>query len=705
MKKESLSSQLCKILFILCSLSLFVVCGEIINFNHKQNRLTEIAKNQASQEAKKAVRQLEEKLQKQKATVNYIAQILTEQKLEEKELLALLKQELEKNPDYLEVGVAYQPFAYKSNQRLYAPYYTRKTGKTEQDRIGNYYDYTKPNNKWFYDTLEKGSLWNDPVYYENSERFVSDYLVAFHKLESQSQKKSPVGVAYANLSLEKINELIKDLDVGKSGYVLLLSRKGEFLATPQQEYVKNRETIYNLAKQRQNPQLLNIAEKVREGKRASVEFLDEITGKSSWVFLEPISLNGWTLALVAIKEDSAINLDVRRQQLIRIALETVLFLFLLSIILFRGYEGNTKNLWRISISLGVFCFSGIGFIWYLVLSEENYKDDRNLLLNSADVQNLLIPQFKLAKSLAKSPPLLIPTGVFIQNVKFDSANDVLVTGYVWQKYTKGLHDDVERGFYLPEGYEVEINQIYRTNNENTEIIGWHFEATLRQNFVFTKYPFDYNDVWVRIWPTFFTKKNTKFSSVIFTPDFNSYEVLNPTSKPGLEEDFVSAEWNIESSFFEYKFRNYNTTFGLGTYQDNRKYPELYFTVILKRDFLGILIARIIPITVVAILLFIILLLSKDGGLEVIGACAGFIFVIILDQINLRGLVAAKGIIYFEYFYFVTYILILVVAVNSILLHRDKKVPLIEYENNLIVKLVYWPSFLSILLLITAFVFY
>jgi hypothetical protein len=78
----------------------------------------------------------------------------------------------------------------------------------------------------------------------------------------------------------------------------------------------------------------------------------------------------------------------------------------------------------------------------------------------------------------------------------------------------------------------------------------------------------------------------------------------------------------------------------------------------------------LPLLVVTILLFAILFLGtreeRDKGrlgfaLDVIAACAGFFLVAILLHIALRRDLAARDIFYLEYFYFVTYAMILYVA--------------------------------------------
>ncbi|MFN7556425.1 hypothetical protein, partial [Microcystis sp.] len=67
-------------------------------------------------------------------------------------------------------------------------------------------------------------------------------------------------------------------------------------------------------------------------------------------------------------------------------------------------------------------------------------------------------------------------------------------------------------------------------------------------------------------------------------------------------------------------------------------------------------------------------------------------------------IITAGIIYFDYFYFILYIMILLVAINAILFASNIKLDWIHYKNNLIPKLLYWPTNLALLLLVTMLVF-
>ena len=73
--------------------------------------------------------------------------------------------------------------------------------------------------------------------------------------------------------------------------------------------------------------------------------------------------------------------------------------------------------------------------------------------------------------------------------------------------------------------------------------------------------------------------------------------------------------------------------------------------------------------------------------------------------SLREALSPSSIMYFEYFYFATYVAFLFVSINSILFASHLNINAIQYEDNLIPKLVFWPVFTSVLMAVTVLVFY
>ena len=78
---------------------------------------------------------------------------------------------------------------------------------------------------------------------------------------------------------------------------------------------------------------------------------------------------------------------------------------------------------------------------------------------------------------------------------------------------------------------------------------------------------------------------------------------------------------------------------------------------------------------------------------------------ILKHGQLRGAIAPDQIVYLELLPFLLYLAILLVALNAILLDSPLRFGFLEYEDNLLPVLVYWPALLGLVLAATLATFY
>jgi hypothetical protein len=200
----------------------------------------------------------------------------------------------------------------------------------------------------------------------------------------------------------------------------------------------------------------------------------------------------------------------------------------------------------------------------------------------------------------------------------------------------------------------------------------------------------------------------------FLPDLTSYTTLAPTTKPGIENDFVVEGWTLDGSSFSYSDNPYNTSFG-PTDQAGEEVTELYFNVHLKRAFLDAMMSQLVPLSVVALLLFCVLLITTEerilseqlgfSTLAVLGYCAALFFVVIVSHNELRSALRAQQVIYLEYFYFAAYAAILAVSTNAILVGSGRGGWIIAYGDNVIPSWLFWPVLNGGLLLVTVVAFY
>lgn len=536
------------------------------------------------------------------------------------------------------------------------------------------------------------------------------------------------GVVAAELTVEQANKAIFEAEVAgfsdtpiDSNFGILVSKSGTMFSHPNLHVVEERRKISNFVPELTTPEdIRTLFRRAGTVTDAEIYVLDDFkrkrTGQTLSLFFAPINETGWWVVLVL--DQMAINRDV--DNLLRIKSGTIgfyisllAFVFGLSLLVLRVDRGRETSLWVAAFIFSLLCVAGIAGVLYYSLNQSGHSQAGEMLLQNRAITAKAIMRHQDENGRV---PITVPTGIFIQSAKFSSANAVTVTGFIWQKYDHDMPqwlqrdvDDTEPGFILPEAEQVDVEFLYRRPAGNGWVYGWYFNAVLRQEFDYTKYPFDQENAWVRIWHSEIGR------GVILTPDLRSYSTLVPEDFPGLElQDFVLEGWEVAGTYFSYRHNNYNTTLGMDDFRGKRNVPELYFNIALTRTFLNAFIMNFITITVVAFLLFAVLYTIRTDKKKtellgfsvsaVLGFCAALFFVVILAHTSLRETLAAQSLVYLEYYFFVMYAAFLGVSVNAIVAASDVDHPLLRHGDNLIARLLYWPLLSFSLLVVTLVIF-
>jgi hypothetical protein len=271
---------------------------------------------------------------------------------------------------------------------------------------------------------------------------------------------------------------------------------------------------------------------------------------------------------------------------------------------------------------------------------------------------------------------IIPTGIYIYSVEFLSSYIIKITGTFWQKYlTTGRQYPEEikalyhcgtykyKGLFFPGGHISGLEQTdsidVLLDNYPATLYRWNFNIEIEQQLSYTLYPFGKHELSLTLW------SRDLDDNTLITPDLESYRQIYPTDRPGLDNHFNIRGWNIFSSYYSYSMESYLCNFGnTGIYGINL-FPELLFNISISRKFINILVCKIILLTVVLVLMFTILFVrvKSDGFNNIIG-CSGLFFVLVLDHINLRESTLPEQIIYLEFYYFFSYILLLLITITS-----------------------------------------
>lgn len=383
-----------------------------------------------------------------------------------------------------------------------------------------------------------------------------------------------------------------------------------------------------------------------------------------------------------------------------------------------------RSWWLLSASVSLVLLVILVMFWSRM---NHYDTEPRQMLNQAAADDYLGRNEKRRRArsaIASAPLTRIPTGIFVQSLKFFSSTEVNLSGYIWQRYTDGVNEQFkprpgsgEVGFVLPEqvdsGSDLDTHEVYRIRDGAEEVIGWYFEATLRQPFDYFLYPFDHKTVWVRMWPRDFA------ANVVLTPDFSAYGELGAKKIFGMENQIVLGTWEREKTYFDFQLTCYDTNFGIRHFTGQHDFPELYYNIVIKRRSANAFIVYLLPLFLVAALLYSALL-TVTGSTEqaerhgfntsgVLATCAALVFVVLLAHIQLREQFAGSTGVYMEYFYFLMYAVLVAAVVNTYLFSARLSAShggmrgVIHYRDNLIPKVAFWPVLLLCMNIITGLV--
>ena len=378
-----------------------------------------------------------------------------------------------------------------------------------------------------------------------------------------------------------------------------------------------------------------------------------------------------------------------------------------------GIARISRWAWGVSALVSLGCLIAIGTMWVRAYTAAPAPAPADTVVTTQDEVTRYLEALMPDPEPGSEPPVYIPTGLYIESLQFKGPYNVQVSGYVWQRYANDLPKDLvpkdeDVGFVMPEAQYARFFKVYQAQQGDEELIGWSFFATLREQFDYREYPLDRQQVWIELWHSDFEQR------VYLAPDLEGYTAINPAALPALDKDLVLEDWDFQESYFSYRAPRYNSSFGVQGYEPDQRSPELRYNISIRRHLLSTLISRMIVPLVILIQLFVLVVVigTKQERLEqfgvrpgaVIFTCAAFFFATLVAHNSLRGDLKAYGLVYLEGLYILTYFVILAVAINSVLLVAKPNLKLFRDYDNLWTEVLYWPTILSAMVVITFLTF-
>jgi|GEM_PF-1043439 len=664
------------ILIFLCAIGHICFVSDIWAYFNDRAELEKTAFNQAQSETLKADADIEALIASCTAVADEIASEIGSEKIDQEKFAKKAREIIQTNAHISGIGVTFQP-------------------------IDNDVETPRKSACYFSRTATDSSLVKNPLMIEHQ----------FCLQISNASDPVKIGTVFIEIPRSKIHEVFSNIDPGKGAYCIILAKSGKYLWHPNEGFILSHKTIFQVAKEHNATEVTAMAQSAVSGNRGVANFKSFVTSEDSWAFYEPLAGSNWSLVTVVSKHDLLHpNLRMRRD----LFQSTVAIVFALTalilLVILRRDKPSDIHLWIGTALISAVICCGICGIWVLNRSfAEEEHEGTSPMLDQTLLSKFTEDYRSTSQKFGYTEPVFIPTGCFIQSIQFDGAVNVKLTGYVWQKFPAKGMPGVSEGIIFPEAVESELSKSFEREVDGVRTIVWNFKATLRETFSYATYPFETENIWIRFWSQDFDK------NIVLVPDIYSYRLLDPKVKPGIDETLFLPGWDITKVYFNFIDRDYNTNFGIANYMGQAAFPELFYNIIIQRKFLDPFISNILPLFVVSILFFSVLLISTKrqemasilgfSSSVILQVAAALFFVVIYSQIDLRHRLEVQTVIYMDYFYFIMYSIFLIVSVNAIVFCATERFSWLQYRENLIPKILYWPIIFGTLFMVTLTFFY
>lgn len=339
--------------------------------------------------------------------------------------------------------------------------------------------------------------------------------------------------------------------------------------------------------------------------------------------------------------------------------------------------------------LGCSAISGLGLLVALVTVYRFAGEPQG------DIQAAINLPDRDADGLAQLPLL---TGIYLESMAIREPRSIELSGYIWQRYRDGVHDDVSRGFVLPDSRSMKILRTSSRRQGDAELLTWRFSAVVPLQFDDRRFPLGRERVRLRIWP------RESSVGVILVPDRESFPANRSSRRPGLDPALTIPGWKVASSSLE------DCRLDAAVPSEGppgaviSDVPELCFDLVLRSELVGPVVFYVLPLALCMILLYCLLLVSGREELElqafqVVKIGVGLLLMLLLLQADLRSSLPFRGASFLDLFYGLGYLMLLTVVVNVLLLSQPRW-KLFPACDRVLPRALFWPVLLTFCLVIT-----
>jgi len=294
MKKRGIVFKLTSLILVV-SVVFFLIVG-----NHNSKKVRSIFKGNLRESAQNlsysTLNKIESILKAVEKVPQQIAISLEGSSYSKEDLLLLISQVVENNPEIYGSTIAFEPYMFDSDSLYFAPYFYKQKDEIKFTYIGSE-SYKYFSWEWYKIPKEKNKpMWSEPYFDEGAGNIImSTYSVPFYR-DVKGERKL-MGIVTADISLAWLQKMVSSIKIAETGFAFLISKKGTLITHPRQDLVM-KHTIFSLADEFNQPELHKLGESMVSGKTNFISKKHLFTGEDAWLFHAPLPSNGWSMGVI-----------------------------------------------------------------------------------------------------------------------------------------------------------------------------------------------------------------------------------------------------------------------------------------------------------------------------------------------------------------------------------------------------------------------
>jgi phosphoserine phosphatase RsbU/P len=297
---------------------------------YSKDIILEDAKTAAQDKAVAVASQMDQELGAVAKVATTVALALQCGQWSEKPLYNMLHDAVTRNEEIFGSTIAFEPYAFNARAKAFAPYVFRgKEGLKSVQLASPSYDYFSKD--WYSIPREtKKASWSAPYFDEGGGNvLMTTYSCPFFQIDEQGKPGKLKGVVTADMSLERLTEMVNAVKVTKTGYAFLISENGTFLAHPNRTLIM-RESVFSISEEKDDPAIRELGRRMLTETVGHEIGVSRLTGMDSLLAFARLPHTGWAVGVVFPNSDLFARISSLKRTMIGLAVAGISLLVVVS---------------------------------------------------------------------------------------------------------------------------------------------------------------------------------------------------------------------------------------------------------------------------------------------------------------------------------------------------------------------------------------